>query len=349
MLANRKKIFRLNESKIVKVHDFLYSRHKYAIMLSALILYVAVVILWGNRLGISSNYFIIAPLIVIAVSSGFTGGLLAGILALPSNLLLFHLIEHPEFAPESLLIAEISGILVGSVLGYISDFFTMMKREMKRRKESEEALEKSVREKEILLNEINHRVKNNLNLIKSLIQLQTNRVTSASRKRELEKLSHRIISIAMVQDLLFSQNSIDILDFRLYLKQLLKNLLSGYDVKNILFELDLSDEEILLDSKRITSLGLIVNEIITNAVKYAFKNNEHPELTVSLIREKGFFHLSVKDNGPGYPDKPDGPGLGFKLIKTLSSNLDGNYVLQNNKGGRITLTIPVSGNFDESY
>lgn len=344
MQANRKKSYRISDYKLIKIHEHLYSKHKFSIIFLAFSIYVSVVILLGEKLTISSNYFILLPLIVIAISFGFRGGAFAGLLSLPLNLLLFSFINHREYAPRSLIIAEISGIVVGSVLGYISDFFTIMKKEIKKREDSENALKNIVREKEILLNEINHRVKNNLSLIKSLIQLQTNRLESPALSKEMKKLSHRIISISLVQELLFTQDSIDVLDFRKYLSEIIDNLLSAYNDNEIIYELIFEDKPLILESRKITSLGLIVNEIITNAEKYAFSRNIQPKLIIRLTCSEENFRLSFKDNGPGFPEQPDQSGLGLKLIKTLTSSLEGHMEIINNKGTEFLFNFPLNKN-----
>ena len=129
----------------------------------------------GTYLGISANYFVILPVLIVSLVCGFPGGLIAGVCALPANLFLFWLLGHAEYSPASKIIAELSGVFVGSAFGFLSDYFRKMIREMEKRKEAERELRRSLGEKEILLRELQHRVKNNLNLIKGLIQLQRNR------------------------------------------------------------------------------------------------------------------------------------------------------------------------------
>jgi len=348
MQANRKKNKKINNHRIIRIHDFLYSKHKITNILITVAIYVAVLLIFGEKLNISGNYFILLPLIVIAVSFGFKGGLIAGILSLPSNLLLFFIIGHSEYAPQSIVIAEIFLILIGSVLGYISDFFTIMKKEMKRRQESEIELKKMVREKEILLNDINHKVKNNLNFIKSLIQLQSNRLKSEEQQDEMDKLNKRIMSIALVQDLLYSQDSLDKLDFRTYLTEIVDNLLSSYDHSEVIYELNLTDTPLILESRKMTSMGLIVNEIITNAEKYVFTQVEEPRLVIDLSYSADFFQLSFRDNGPGFPDIPDQSGLGLKLIKTLTTSLNGHMERFNNKGSEYIFHFPYKEDIAEA-
>ena len=198
MQSNRKSHFKVSDQRVIKVHNFLYIKHKYAHLIISLLLYFSIIILGGENLGISSNYFVFLPLIATSIIFGYYGGIIAGILALPVNLVLFRIIGHMEYSLDNLIITEIFGILLGTTLGYVSDFFKKMMKEMERRRVSEIALEQMVKEKEILLKEINHRVKNNLNLIKSIIQLQANRIRSKKQQAELAKLSQRVISIAMV-------------------------------------------------------------------------------------------------------------------------------------------------------
>lgn len=341
MLANRKKTSLINEYPIVKIHDFLYSRHKYSIISLSVVLYLLVIFLFHEQLAISSNYFVLLPLVVIAISFGFKGGLIAGILSLPANRLIFAILDHPEYAPVSTIIAGASGILMGSILGYISDFFTMMKKEIHRREQSERTLEKMVREKEILLNEISHRVKNNLNFITSLIKLQNNRISSPEQQEELEKLNNRIMSIALVQDLLFSQDSIEQIDFRIYLREITDYLLSAYHETVIIYELKMDDQPLMLESKRLTALGLIANEIITNAEKYAFTQVSKPKLIITLCRTKDFFDLSFRDNGPGISMDKNHGGLGMKLIKTLTESQGGHFELSNDPGLNFTFHFPI--------
>jgi len=341
MESNRKKYYFISDHKVIKVHEFLYVKYKYYSIFASLILYVLPNVLWSESLLVAGNYLIILPLLTFAFSFGFKGGLLAGILALPLNYLLFYLTGHLEHLPLNIPIAEIAGIFIGAMLGYGIDFFNLMKKEINRRRISEIALEKTVREKEILLHEINHRVKNNLNLIKSIIQLQANRIRSKKQQEELQKLTQRIISIAMVQDLLFTQDSIDMLDIREYLNELIRSLLNGYNKIDVNFNLIVPETPLYLESGKLTSLGLIVNEIVTNTVKYAFHKQKKPRLYVQLSELKGYYILKIKDNGPGFPDEFPESGLGLKLIRTLTSHLGGTIQFSNNDGGEIQLNIPI--------
>lgn len=349
MLSNRKSYFLFSDYKIIRVHEFLYKKHRELNALVSLTIYALVILIWGAELHVSANYFILLPLIVISISYGFRGGLLFGICALPANLLLFKIIGHLEFSPESIIIPELFGIIMGSTLGYVSDFFMKMQKEIELRMASETALEQSLKEKEILLQEINHRVKNNLNLIKSIIQLQINRIPVKSEQNELKKLNRRVLSVAIVQDLLFSLDSLDSLDFRDYLQELIKSLFSGYTNINITYDIVMSGYPIYLESKKITSIGLIINEVITNAVKYAFPDCKSPHINIELSQMGESIFLKIKDNGKGYPTDFEIEGLGLKLIRSLTANLKGEVNFENKQGGNMTLIIPLSEPYDGTF
>ncbi|MBN2655589.1 MAG: sensor histidine kinase [Spirochaetales bacterium] len=340
MPVNRKR-FRLNDHRVVIIHDYLYSRQKYPLIVITTALYAMIIFLWGENFEISANYFIIFPIIVVAVSFGFKGGLIAGALGLPSNLLLFHIIHHPEYAPASLTMAEMSGVVLGSSLGYVSDFFTRMKEEMRRREKSEAALAESLEEKEILLQEISHRVKNNLNLIKSFIQLQANRFGEGETRDILLAMRNRVIAIAMVQDLLYAQDSLEKLDFRVYIKELTEAFLGGADRNFMNIELLPCPSPVMFDSRKVTSLGIITNEILTNASKYARPEKGSPELIITMDVREDSLILTFRDNGPGYPETEEGTGLGFKLIRALLSELKGELTVNSGKEGEGELKIEI--------
>ncbi len=295
----------------------------------------------GNSLKISSNYFIILPLAVITSSFGLVGGVIFGPLALPLNLLMFSILGHPEYAPENLYIAEISGIAIGVIMGYLSDFFDKMNREIQKRRITEEQLRRTLSDKEVLLEEVHHRVRNNLNIIKSLISLQEHRISDPVFKGECEKLRNRIFSISLVHDQLFQQGHSSRLDLREYLTSLLDNLMS-YSVKS---GIDLvtrwPDEEISLISDKAIYLGLIVHEVVLNAIKYAFQNTDFPQITFTLECRDDRIFLKIEDNGSGYSGGISSDGLGIKLINSLTSQLNGESSFQNRGGTQFLMNFPV--------
>jgi hypothetical protein len=157
------------------VYSHLFGRRRFLTLAVSITLYSASVLALGSTVRVSTNYFVLLPVIIASVGYGLYAGLASGALALPANLLLYAIIGHPEFSPESKLIAELSGIILGTILGYLSDYHRKLDAERRLRKETEAELTRTLRDREALFREVHHRVKNNLNLVKSMINLQVKR------------------------------------------------------------------------------------------------------------------------------------------------------------------------------
>lgn len=324
-----------------RVHHFLFIDHRVLTIQGSVALYVIIVLFFGNILKISSNYFVLFPVITAALCYGWSGGLGAGILALPANLLLFLLIGHPEYSPASKLIAELSGIIVGTSMGYASDYFRKMNREMEKRQVSEEALRRTLMDRELLLRELNHRVRNNLSMINSLIQLHSNRVEDPLLKQECGKLKQRIFSMSLVHEQLFREGNSVFLDFRSYMQSLVENLLPGTGEKRIKILTSWPEGDFPVSSDRVIYLGLIVNEVLINSLKYAFDGTGNPVVSVELVRlgEEGL--INIRDNGCGFTPSESSSGLGMKLIRSLSSHIDGNCEWKTGGGTSFSLRFPI--------
>ena len=307
----------------------------------SLFIYAAVVLVFGNSLQVSSNYFIIIPLISISFAFGLPGGIISGLLGLPLNLFMFYLLGHPEYSPESKLIAEVSGIVIGACLGYLSDYYNEIEVEIERRREAEEQLKQSIRDKEILLHEIHHRVKNSLNIVKSLIQLQINRSRNPKFIAEAEKLIRRIYAIASVHEKLYKGSDVTGPVLNEYIPSLVDNILAGIDEGSLAVEYHIDVEELKLDIEEATSLGLIINEVLTNAIKYSFSLVNSPKLMVVLRLDSDHVVLELINNAPTFiPGDDDYDGLGMRLIQTLSKQLDAEYAYIPGSGTTFRLTLP---------
>ena len=329
-----------------KILQGMHLRHsalkKLLMMVVSIAVYVAVILIFGNKLKISSNYFIIIPLISACVSFGFLGGVIGGVLALPLNLLMFHLLGQPDYSPESKLIAEFSGIIIGATIGYLNDYYFEIEEEIKRRRIAEEKLLQLVDEKEILIHEVHHRVKNNLNIVKSLIQLQMNRSSDQGFKDEAENLIRRIYSISRVHEQLYKGHKSMTPSLSEYVPSLVNEILAGIDKGEIELEYDLNIPEIRVTIEQATSLGLILNEVLTNAVKYSFSLVESPELQVILRTKADKTIIELINNAPTFiPDGDDYDGLGLKLIKTLCGQLDADYEYVPGNGTTFRLILPI--------
>jgi two-component sensor histidine kinase len=312
-----------------RLHTALFVRHPGISLAGAIGIYAAVVLLLSDRLAVSSNYFVLIPLIAAALSYSLPGGIISGALCLPANLFLFALIGHPEYSPASKPIAELSGIFVGTCLGYLSDYFAKLEAEISLRIATEAELRQALDEKEILLQELHHRVKNNLNVIKSLVQLQKNRSTDPAFLEAADELLGRILSIALVHEQLYGSTELLVVKPASYLETLVKSVVGN---RKATVELSITPEagNRVLPADMAAPLGLIVNEILTNATKHAFEGLGEGRIALEFRIEGPLYLLSIEDNGRGFdiahptaPEDGKTEGLGLKIIQALTSQLGG--------------------------
>ena len=326
------------------IHRALILRHKPLSIIVSFVVYVSIILFFGNTLKISANYFIILPIIMVTLGFGLAGGLIMGLLGLPLNLLLFHFLGHPEYAPESLLIAELFGCTLGCTMGYMSDYFSKMNREVQRRRLTEEKLKRTLADKEILLDEVNHRVRNNLNIVKSLVSLQGMRSSDPTFREECEKLKERIYSISLVHEQLYQQHNTVYLGLKKYLSVLLENLMAGAGKEDLTLSTAWPEGEMTVISDKAVYLGLIVHEVVVNSLKYAFTSVETPRISFELMKLGGHCRIQIKDNGPGFDPDKGNTGLGMKLIESLISQMGGHYSIEADRGMVFTLDIPLIPN-----
>lgn len=207
-------------------------------------------------------------------------------------------------------------------------------------------IETTLKEKEILLREIHHRVKNNLQIISSVINLQADKITDSKLKEILDELKLRISSIALTHQMLYQKESVNTVLMDDYLRNLVKQIVGSYDDHSVDVDLDIDRQNILMNIDTAIPLGLLVNEIITNSFKHAFKNKQSGKITVTVKATGKFIELSIKDNGVGLPanymeliEKPK--SLGFELITILTDQLNAQLEIVNNNGAEFKLNFTV--------
>lgn len=195
------------------------------------------------------------------------------------------------------------------------------------RKEAEAELKSALLEKESLLKEIHHRVKNNMQIVASLMFLQSQMVKNKEAFDILQESQDRIRSMGLVHELLYQSGSLSRVPFKEYLETLISSLQQSYATHDALFEMEAEAIDLPVDTA--VPCGLIVNELITNSFKHAFKEKKGPGsediLIIRLSKDGDVCELSVTDNGPGFSadyDWGSSSTLGLNLIRTLSSQLD---------------------------
>lgn len=204
------------------------------------------------------------------------------------------------------------------------------------RKKAEQQIRDSLEEKEVLLKEIHHRVKNNLQIISSLLHLQAARLDDETLLNAFEDSQHRIRSMALIHEELYKSADLARIDFRGYVERLVDNLVDAFGVGGrISVTLDMDTSLLTID--RAIPMGLIVNELVSNALKYAFPDGRRGEVRIELRigPNSDAFSLSVIDDGVGTPadislDTPD--SLGLRLVSSLVGQLKARFVLDRGDG-----------------
>jgi two-component sensor histidine kinase/tetratricopeptide (TPR) repeat protein len=220
---------------------------------------------------------------------------------------------------------------IGLVLALISMvLYARTNRERKKALEllqrQNENIKKQKEEKEVLLKEIHHRVKNNLQVINSLIRLQCAYTDDQEALDLFDECQNRIISMALIHEKMYEAHDLSNINIKEYISELANNLLRSYRLnQQISLDIDVRIEQMTLDT--LIPLGLLLNELISNSLKHAFKDREHGTVSVKLDRnDKGMFQLEVGDDGVGLPEDfsfNNAHTLGMELVITLSSQLDG--------------------------
>lgn len=201
---------------------------------------------------------------------------------------------------------------------------------------------RSLGEKELMLKEIHHRVKNNLQVVSSLLRLQSETITDAAAIGYLKMSEQRVRSMALIHQQLYRTKDLTKIDFRQYLEELCNYLFFAYDVRRTDIGLNLRVDEIYFAIDTALPCGLIVNELVTNSLKHAFTETKKGEITVSLTKEDGFKNiLMIKDNGSGAEpiDFENSTTLGMELVKTLTEQLEGTIKVNTQNGTEICISF----------
>ena len=214
--------------------------------------------------------------------------------------------------------------------------YQQLQAELSDRFQAEVNLKKSIKEKEILLKEIHHRVKNNLCVVASLLELQSNTVADAQLAKMFEQSQNRLYSMALIHEKLYRSTNLAQINFGEYLEDLVTNLFDSYNISDNRIVLQVIAEPISLNLETATPCGLIANELVSNTLKHAFPDGAIGTVSVECYqggdRE---IHLLVKDNGIGFPENLDfrkTNSMGFQVVCTLTEQLEGTLELSRQTG-----------------
>jgi two-component sensor histidine kinase len=201
----------------------------------------------------------------------------------------------------------------------------------------------SLREKEILLREIHHRVKNNMQILTSLLRLQTRQADSQELREVLQESEARIRSMGLLHEKLYQSESVSVIDMHGYLRTLTGELTRMNTPRGTRREIKLNVHGVGMGLDTALPCGLIITELVTNALKYAFPSRDEGIIYVSLgALADGSFQLVVWDNGIGMDENFDinkASSLGMRLVRMLTDQLNGSLAFDCSRGTRITVTF----------
>lgn len=237
------------------------------------------------------------------------------------------------------IMAALFLILLLGLIGYLA--FQNRNQNQLLKKQNEQ-IRAALSDKEILLREIHHRVKNNLQVVSSLLNLQSQYISDEEALKAIVEGKNRVSSMALIHQSLYREDGLTSIDTQEYFSNLIESLLDSYQVEEDQIELDLEVDTIDLDVETMIPLGLIANELISNALKHAFRQKGDPNtLFFSLKERNGQLELEIRDNGVGMNPEEffNSPNFGNKLIQAFQKKLGAQIQVENEGGSRILLQI----------
>ena len=209
------------------------------------------------------------------------------------------------------------------------------------RQKAEKELKTSLNEKEVLIKEIHHRVKNNMQIVSSLLELQSLQQTDKNIKKLFKESQNQVRSMAIVHEKLYHSGNLASINIQDYTKSLIAEIFKSYHInENILTNLNIEKRSI--DINKAIPLGLILNELINNSLEHAFPNGEKGEIKINLNKNNGFITLNYLDNGVGFPKNLDFQNtntMGMQMINGLVNQMNGTIKLNRNPGTQFTINF----------
>lgn len=247
------------------------------------------------------------------------------------------------FEPHLGIYLEISASPIFDNKGKVCSTVHITK-DITKRKQTEQQINASLKEKEILLRELHHRVKNNMQVISSLLRLQSGTLDNDKAIAIFKECQNRVRSMALIHEKFYRSKDLTNIDFKAYVKELSQNLVQSYGISPGKITVDINIKDVSLGINTAVPCGLLINELISNSLKHAFPQKTKGQIKVSLQPvEKNQIELIISDNGIGIPDELDfrkTESLGLQLINTLvKDQLDGAIELDKSAGAKFTITF----------
>lgn len=216
-------------------------------------------------------------------------------------------------------------------------------RQMRRSQRQQKTIAQQADRLQWMMKELHHRVKNNLQIVSSLLNLQLYRMKDADSAAALRESQLRVQAMSLMHQRLYQVEDVSMVNFRLYLTDLAETLMRAYGYAADDFDLEIDIDKEMLDVDLVMPMGLLANEILTNSFKYAFSPDKRPALGIRLREQEGGLQLVLRDNGPGIrQDAARAEGFGRKLIAALSKQLRASYSVDTGNGTCYTFEIPLT-------
>jgi len=210
------------------------------------------------------------------------------------------------------------------------------------RRKDEETIKKALLEKETLLREIHHRVKNNMQVITSLLRLQAQKIQDKAMRKPFEESEQRIRAMALVHERLYQKEDLSGINFSEYIHDIIKELKVAYRMGERNVSVKINVEDVVLEVDSAIPCGLILNELITNCFKYAFPDERSGEVNVNFVKQDSMYTLTIKDNGVGLPagfDFRQTKTLGMQIVNVLTKQLMGSCHIRSDGGTEAVITF----------
>ncbi len=212
----------------------------------------------------------------------------------------------------------------------------------KKQKNKNAIIQKQATDLEVLMKEIHHRVKNNLQVVSSLLDLQSHTITDSQASAAVKEGKNRVQSMALIHQNLYSEGNIKGIMVKEYISNLVQSLSDSYNISNEKVKVNINIDDLNLDVDTMIPLGLVLNELVSNSFKYAFKETTSGILNIMLEEKNEKLHLKVSDNGAGFPadmDVKSTKSFGLKMIRAFAQKLKATLDIYNNNGAVVEMQI----------
>lgn len=222
--------------------------------------------------------------------------------------------------------------------------------ELVERERANEIIRSSLREKEMLLKEVHHRVKNNMQVISSLLNLQGKQIKDEQARAVFQASQNRVKSMALIHESLYQTDDVSQINFAEYLRKLIKHISQSYKTPTDSIKMKVNVVDVMLGVDTAVPCGLIINELVSNSLKHAFPEGREGEIVIDLSASDSSYKLTLSDDGIGLPEGLDieqAKTLGLKLVGTLTEQLGGQLSRSNGRGTKFEITF--SARQDKDY